>query len=94
VAGFTIQIDAMTDGICVETTTPIASTVTHHTLVVCQWGGLVCAMLCFRIGFGKKLRARLDLLTPWCQPTGWTDESHGVFIKLSGSQISQGLHHA
>jgi hypothetical protein len=51
-------------------------------------------MLCFRIGFGKKLRARLDLLTPWCQPTGWTDESHGVFIRLLGSQISQGLHHA
>jgi hypothetical protein len=73
-------------------TTPITSAMAHCTLVICRWGGLACAMLCFRIGFGKKLRARLDLLTPWCQPTGWMDESPGVFIRFSGSQVSQGLH--
>jgi hypothetical protein len=41
-------------------------------------------MFCFKIGFGKKLHARLDLLMLWCQPTGWIDESRGILIRFLG----------
>jgi hypothetical protein len=72
VAGFTSQLNATNDGICVEMTTSITSVVTHSTLVICQWGGLACTMLCFKRGFGKNLRASLDLMTP-VVPANWMD---------------------